>query len=383
MTEQTQHQEKSWYDRWYKILFIIPIILTVLSLIYLGFFFAKHNDLMFKDASLSGGTTITLHGDAPDNLESSLKEKFPDVNFRKLTDINSGKPIAIIIESSVKPEVLKPSLEEILGYKLTDENSSIEFSGPTLSQTFYLELIKIVLLAFILMALVIFLIFGASTRIKAISIALSLSAVRLTFPAKLSLTILVIVIGVAALIYSLAKSKTKKDLLFSAIASIIFVIILFFPVYYFIYAITIILLITYLLESLPSIAVIFAAFSDIVMALVVVDLLEIKLSAAGIAAFLMLIGYSVDTDILLTTRALRKKEGTLNERIYGAFKTGMLMTITGLVAVFPAFLLVTGLPDSFRQIFLILGLGLSADIINTWLTNASIIKWYCIKKKIT
>jgi len=40
------------------------------------------------------------------------------------------------------------------------------------------------------------------------------------------------------------------------------------------------------------------------------------------------------------------------------------------------------LPDSFRQIFLILALGLSADIINTWLTNAGIIKWYCDKKGI-
>ena len=96
----------------------------------------------------------------------------------------------------------------------------------------------------------------------------------------------------------------------------------------------------------------------------------------------MLIGYSVDTDILLTTRALRKKDSTLNLRIYGAFKTGIFMTLTALAAVLPAFFIVTGLPDSFRQIFLILALGLFADIINTWLTNASIIKWYCQRKGI-
>ena len=133
---------------------------------------------------------------------------------------------------------------------------------------------------------------------------------------------------------------------------------------------------------IPSIAVIFAAFSDIVMSLALIDYFGVKLSAAGVAAFLMLIGYSVDTDILLTTRALKKREGTLNQRIYGAFKTGMFMTLTALFAVLPAFLIVTGLPDSFRQIFLILSIGLSADIINTWLTNASIIKWYCDKKGI-
>jgi preprotein translocase subunit SecF len=96
----------------------------------------------------------------------------------------------------------------------------------------------------------------------------------------------------------------------------------------------------------------------------------------------MLIGYSVDTDILLTNRLLKRSEGTTNERIFGAFKTGILMTLTALFAVLPAFFIVSGLPDSFRQIFLILALGLSADIFNTWLTNASIIKWYCEKKGI-
>ena len=132
----------------------------------------------------------------------------------------------------------------------------------------------------------------------------------------------------------------------------------------------------------PSIAVIFAAFSDIVITLALLDYLGVKISAAGIAAFLMLIGYSVDTDILLTTRALKKREGTLNQRIYGAFKTGIFMTSTALVAVLPAFFIITGLPDSFRQIFLILSVGLIADIANTWMTNAGIIKWYCDKKGI-
>lgn len=382
MAEQT-HQEKSWYDEYWKILFIIPIILTVLCLIYLGYFYYQHNSLFLKDVSLSGGTTITIQGDIDAaNLESSLKQKFPDVNFRKLTELNSGKLIATIIESSASPEDLKAGIEQILGYKLTNENSSIEFSGPTLSESFYSELIKIVFLAFILMALVIFLIFGESNRIKAASIALSLAAVKLTFPNKFSLTIVIIIVSIIALIYAFAKSKSKKEIIYPAIALIFLLLSLIYPIYYFIFLLAIILLLIYLTESLPSIAVIFAAFADIVMALAIINLFEIKISAAGIAAFLMLIGYSVDTDILLTTRALKKKEGTLNERIYGAFKTGIFMTLAGLIAVLPAFFIVTGLPNSFRQIFLILALGLGADIINTWLTNASIIKWYCMRKKI-
>jgi len=296
MEEIKKTESKSWYNKWYKILFAIPIIIMVLSLIYLGIFYSKHNDFMYRDVSLSGGTTITLNGNVDSaEFESSLKQNFPDVAFRKLTDLRTGEPIALMVESSSAPEELKPAVEKILGYNLTSDNSSVEFTGATLSQGFYKQLIYALIASFILMSIVIFVMFR-------------------TF--------------------------------------------------------------------VPSAAVIFAAFGDIVMALAAVDYLGIKLSAAGIAAFLMLIGYSVDTDILLTTRALKKKQGTLNERIYGAFKTGILMTGTALAAVIPVLFLMGSLPDSFKQIFLILALGLFADILNTWLTNAGIIKWYCDKKGI-
>jgi len=83
----------------------------------------------------------------------------------------------------------------------------------------------------------------------------------------------------------------------------------------------------------------------------------------------------------LTSRVLKRREGTVNQRIFGAFKTGIFITGTALIALLPAFFLVTGLPDSFRQIFLILSFGLCADIINTWLFNAAVLKWYEERKK--
>ncbi|MEK6906422.1 MAG: hypothetical protein AABW81_02260, partial [Nanoarchaeota archaeon] len=262
------------YDKWYKPLLLIPVIILLLSLFYLGSVYSRTGDFILKDVSLSGGTTITLNGlDIQDTqkLETELKLQYTDISFRKLTDMASGKSIAFIIESSESPESLEASIEKILGYKLTSENSSIDFSGPVLSNNFYKQLLIALGISFILMAIVIFILFR-------------------TF--------------------------------------------------------------------IPSIAVIFAAFADIVMSLALVDYLGIKISAAGIAAFLMLIGYSVDTDILLTTRAIKKTDGTVNERIFGAFKTGIFMTLTALFAVLPAFFIITGLPDSFRQIFLILSIGL-------------------------
>ena len=56
----------------------------------------------------------------------------------------------------------------------------------------------------------------------------------------------------------------------------------------------------------PSMAVIASAVSDILITLGMMQLFGIQLSLAGFAALLMLIGYSVDTDIMLTSRLLRE-----------------------------------------------------------------------------
>jgi preprotein translocase subunit SecF len=90
----------------------------------------------------------------------------------------------------------------------------------------------------------------------------------------------------------------------------------------------------------------------------------------------MLIGYSVDADILLTTRVIRHKEGTLNERIWGAFKTGITMTLTAIVAVGIALIFTYSLSPILAQMFTIILIGLCFDILNCWITNASILKWY-------
>ena len=124
----------------------------------------------------------------------------------------------------------------------------------------------------------------------------------------------------------------------------------------------------------------FAAFSDIVMPLALLNFLEIKISAAGIAAFLMLIGYSVDTDILLTTRVLRRKQGTVNSEIFSSFKTGITMTLTSLAAITVALFFIYPYHTALNQIFIILLIGLGFDIMNTWITNTSLIKWFVEKK---
>lgn len=131
---------------------------------------------------------------------------------------------------------------------------------------------------------------------------------------------------------------------------------------------------------IPSLAVVLSAFADIVMTLAVVNMLGTEVSIAGVIAFLMLIGYSVDTDILLTSRVLKRREGSVNRRLYDSFKTGITMTLTSIVAVGVSLAIIYNFSETLRQIFGILIIGLGFDILNTWLANAGILKLYVEKK---
>lgn len=129
----------------------------------------------------------------------------------------------------------------------------------------------------------------------------------------------------------------------------------------------------------PSFAVILSAFCDIFMTLAFMQLFGIELSLAGLAAILMLIGYSVDTDIMLTSRLLKEsEEKTLGEKLRHALKTGLTMTLTSIGALIP--LLLLGISPVITQIATVLLIGLAFDIMNTWITNYAILQWYCEKR---
>jgi preprotein translocase subunit SecF len=129
----------------------------------------------------------------------------------------------------------------------------------------------------------------------------------------------------------------------------------------------------------PSVAVVLSALADIVMTAAVMNIVGINLSLGTTAALLMLIGYSVDSDILLTNRVL-KRQGKLNDKLMGAFHTGMIMTSTTLAAVTALFVVSWfGSVQILMEISAVLLIGLVADILNTWLTNVGILKWYVLK----
>jgi len=137
-------------------------------------------------------------------------------------------------------------------------------------------------------------------------------------------------------------------------------------------------------KIVPSLAVILSAASDIIIPVAFMGIFGIELTLGTVAALMMLIGYSVDSDILLTNKVL-KRSGNLNDKISGAMRTGLLMTTTTIAAFLSMFLVSTflhyiipGVPPIplLSQISLIVLIGLSADVFNTWFLNTGILRMY-------
>jgi preprotein translocase subunit SecF len=334
----------SWHDKNYRKLLIIPAILLVLSLAYLAYFYLETGDIINKDITLTGGSSFSI--DTKTSIAEMTtylsSENFNDFNVNSISDLSGNQIQLIITIGEGKENEMKSALENFLGYELTEENSSIESTSASLSQDFYKQLVVAVILAFFWMAAVVFVIFAKGIKIKIFAV-------------------------IANLLFGIFMGNFFLSLR-PIISLIIFLIF------------STILIRTYIKYSVPAFAVMLSAFADIVMTLAVVNFLGFRLSTAGIVAFLMLIGYSVDTDILLTTRLLKKKEG-INSAMYGALKTGMTMTITSIIAIVTALIIIYRFETVLNQIFTILLIGLGFDIFNTWVTNAGIIKWYMEKKE--
>jgi preprotein translocase subunit SecF len=138
-----------------------------------------------------------------------------------------------------------------------------------------------------------------------------------------------------------------------------------------------IVVLIYFRSFIPSVTVMLSAVFDVVVTVAIVNVMGIKLSTAGIAAFLMLIGYSVDTDILLSTKLLKEK-GSYLSRIQDAMKTGFVMTATTIFAILAALFLTQSIV--IKQILTIVLIGLLTDVISTWIQNAGMMRWYLENK---
>jgi len=288
---------KNFYQKHHYKLFWIPIILILISLIFLGINYFTNGEVIQRDVSLKGGISINLVTNQNidiNGLEEFLSSKADtEVSVRSLVDFTTREQSGLIIEtSSLDSDRLKEALKEKIDFE--DDKISIEEVGPSLGGAFFKQMITAVLIAFLLMAIVVFVMFRSFA---------------------------------------------------------------------------------------PSLAVVLAAFGDMIVTLAILSLIGFELSITSIAGFLLVIGYSVDTDMLLTSRVLRRRgEGSVIDRIFGAFKTGITMTATTLVALIVAYFITNSLV--LRGIFMIIIIALIVDLFMTWFMNTSILIMYCKKKGI-
>lgn len=289
------------YDNQYKKLLIMPAVVIIAAVVVLLMSYSSTGSFFKKDISLSGGVSVIAVTDFSDEvaLEEELASRFPgyDVSVRSVTQL--GKSTGIVVEAAMQSDSDIDSLLSFLSSRLgiAEENFTVQKVGAALGSSFFRQLIKGMLIAFVFMALTVFLYF---------------------------------------------KMVAGKWL------------------------------------WLPGLFVIWTAFVDILCTLAVVSLSGVHLSAAGLAAFLMLIGYSVDTDILLTVRALKGSEARLTERVRSALRTGVLMSLTAFGAVVAGYFFAEA--ETIKQIMFILSVGMIFDIIHTWLTNAGLLRWYLEKR---
>ncbi len=129
-------------------------------------------------------------------------------------------------------------------------------------------------------------------------------------------------------------------------------------------------------KLIPAATVVFAGVADITITAGAMNIFGIELSLATTAALLMLIGYSVDSNILLTTKVL-KRQGKLVDKMAGAFHTGFIMTTTTLAAIVAMLIVAAvGQVPTLSGIAAVLVIGLICDMIFTWAFNAGVLRLY-------
>ncbi len=278
-------------DKAWKILMILPIIMLVLASGFLLFKLSTTGEIIDRDIELRGGKQITVAVQtqlSSLDIANKLTQEGFDVSVRLLT----GLKTTVLVEANIETDSddLINALQDIDNLELIGQPNIREI-GPKLSEQFFQQTQTAIIVAFIFMAIIVFIIFRS---------------------------------------------------------------------------------------LVPSLAVIFAATTDIITTLAVMSFLGIPLSLSLLAGLLLLIGYSIDTDILLTSRVLKHHEDPVRVRIKSAVKTGLTMTSTTIVALLALFFLSGNI--TLQTIATVLLIGLIIDIPTTWLTNVGILRIYMIRK---
>lgn len=274
----------------YRKLMVPPLLLVIFSIYVLFSSYAQTGSFLDLGIEFTGGTQASIYTTSEINLktiETAVKEGIDKNAVVRLAVGNTGQTVIIESKNELKTADIKPVLDKA-GIKYTDKDISMVIMGASAGESFFREAQIAIILAFLSMAIVVFL--------------------------------------------------TFKDFI-------------------------------------PSVAVVSAAIIDIVFAMAMMNVVGIELSLGTLASLLMLVGYSIDTDILLTSRVLKRSdEGDIDDRIWSSIKTGIMMTLTAMASL--VVLYVVSISPVIDQLALVILFGLIADVISTWFGNVAILRWY-------
>ncbi len=125
-------------------------------------------------------------------------------------------------------------------------------------------------------------------------------------------------------------------------------------------------------KLVPTFGIAFASLANILATLAITSLLGIKISFAGFAGILMLIAYTVDTNIVLTTKLVKSEVEQFKNNYRKALRTGLTLIATISITMFAIVLLSNSkLLVNLSEILII---GFISDLPFTWIFNSAILE---------
>ncbi|MEM5802297.1 MAG: hypothetical protein QXQ18_02855 [Candidatus Aenigmatarchaeota archaeon] len=273
-----------------KSLMPLSISILLISIVVLIYNYFQTGDFFLKDIDLKGGTSITIETNNPINskeLELKINEKFGSAIIASLKT-STGYGAKIEVEKNVNSDEVISTVKS-LGINVI--SFSVESIGSSLGEIFFQQLVYVLIVAFVLMSIVIFLIYR---------------------------------------------------------------------------------------NPISSFGIVFAVLGNTLTTLAFTSLLGIKISFAGLAGLLMLIGYTVDTNIVLTNKVVRTTPEVFSSQYKKAFVTGVTLIATITLTMLAVFFLSTS--KLLTNISSILIIGFLTDLPYTWIFNAAVLEWW-IKRK--
>ncbi len=127
-------------------------------------------------------------------------------------------------------------------------------------------------------------------------------------------------------------------------------------------------------SPVPTFAIVVTSVSNILTTIAILNFFGIPISFPAFAALLMILSYTVDTNIVLTTKVLRAKKRGFQK----AYKEALVTALKIIIAVIAAMSVMLLVPTSkvLTDIALILVVGLANDLVYTWILNAGILEIY-------